>query len=257
MKWTAQPCIAEPLTPTFWTSGLTNIKMHYSSTVSMQFTSHKLIKRVETLQEKQDLNTRCVFYPKAQKLAVPRIRPAGRQRPQTCGATQPGLAAGARPAGPQLRGLPRTCKSQVWKQKRPAERARASRLPEERAARRRGRDGSGAAGTVPARFWGLPAMALARSRRLGEEPPAPSQRSRTTPRGRLRPQPPQRDTCGRRELSLNWLNPASLTIRVTGDASLAPRWSRFVLLRNVPCHKAPMSLFGAACETHPSFLLPW
>ena len=69
--------------------------MHYSSTVSMQFTSHKLIKRVETLQEKQDLNTRCVFYPKAQKLAVPRIRPAGRQRPQTCGATQPGLAAGS------------------------------------------------------------------------------------------------------------------------------------------------------------------
>lgn len=50
------------------TSGLTNIKMHYSSTVSMQCPSHKLITWVEALQEAQNLNTKRVSYPKVQNL---------------------------------------------------------------------------------------------------------------------------------------------------------------------------------------------
>lgn len=45
-------------------SGLTNIKMHYSSTVSMQLTSHKLVRWVETLKN----DTMCVFYPNQQNL---------------------------------------------------------------------------------------------------------------------------------------------------------------------------------------------
>lgn len=49
--------------------------MHYSSTVSMQFTSHKLIKWVETLQEKQNLNTTCVFYPEVQNPVLLKIKP--------------------------------------------------------------------------------------------------------------------------------------------------------------------------------------
>lgn len=49
--------------------------MHYSSTVSMQFTSHKLIKRVETLQENQNLNTMRVSYPKAQNLVLLKMKP--------------------------------------------------------------------------------------------------------------------------------------------------------------------------------------
>lgn len=44
--------------------------MHYSSTVSMQFTSHKLIKWVETLKEKRNLNTMRVCYPKVQNLVL-------------------------------------------------------------------------------------------------------------------------------------------------------------------------------------------
>lgn len=46
------------------TSGLTNIKMHYSSTVSMQCPSHKLIAGVEALKETRNLNTKRVSYPK-------------------------------------------------------------------------------------------------------------------------------------------------------------------------------------------------
>lgn len=65
------------------TSGLTNIKMHYSSTVSMQFTSHKLIKWVDTLKEKQDSNTMCVFYPKHQNLVSLKRKPMDRSISQS------------------------------------------------------------------------------------------------------------------------------------------------------------------------------